>query len=72
MKLKYSQVLKRCDQRGLHALLQEVQVRLGTSAERHDDVHYAQAIAHHLNNYLTGIRLQGELENPSSLILKIP
>jgi hypothetical protein len=45
----------------LEAMLRCVQLRLGTAAERHDDMVTAQAIAHQLNNLRTCEELGDEV-----------
>ena len=53
----YALSLKKYDQRQLQAMIENIETRLGTPDEKPDDMVRVQAIAHALNNILTGIRL---------------
>jgi hypothetical protein len=61
--------LGQCDEARLQAMLQTVQQRLGTPAERPNDVFHARNIAHRLHNLLTAKRLRADLD---ALISKYP
>jgi len=58
--LKPNPILQNCAQIELESLLSEVSARLGTAAEKPDDLDHARSIAHQLNNILTAIRLLAE------------
>lgn len=72
MKSEYAQMLKQYDQCQLQVLPQEGQVSLGISVERYDGVNNSQAIAHQLNNLLSAIRLQANLEKMSPIDRNAP
>jgi len=63
----FEMLLKRCNELQLRAMLRAVEARLGTSAELICDMARSQAIAHYLNNLLTGTGLQAELGLPPKL-----
>jgi hypothetical protein len=51
--------LRRCDRARLEAALAAIEMRLGTAAERTNDLDHVRAIAHELNNRITIDRLRG-------------
>ena len=61
----FHRFLRGRDKTELEAMLRCVQLRLGTPAERAEDMENAQAIAHQLNNLRTCEELEGEIGSVS-------
>jgi len=61
MNPEFDAALKQGDEPQLRAMLEQIQLRLGTSAEQPGDIERACAVGHELNNLLTHLRISAEL-----------
>jgi len=61
MSPEFDAALKQCNEQQLRTMLEQIESRLGTSAEQSGDIERACAVGHQLNNLLTHLRISAAL-----------